>query len=71
LNAVQFAWLKLTSAVDQSERDRDFVRVLDLAVNVKLPKRRKLRSDPRLIGGAETSSCFTKPSPTIGSAKTK
>jgi hypothetical protein len=48
LNVVDYAWPKLIAASDQKQHDQEFLRVLDLAAQCTLPKRRKHRSYPRL-----------------------
>jgi len=49
LNVVNCAWSKLIDASTKSAHDREFYRVLDLAAQCTLPKRRKRRSYPRTI----------------------
>jgi hypothetical protein len=48
LNVVDASWNKLLTAPSKKEHDREFFRVLDLAAQCTLPKRRKRRSYPRL-----------------------
>ncbi|MGH7393949.1 MAG: IS4 family transposase, partial [Candidatus Rokuibacteriota bacterium] len=49
LNVVNCAWPKLIAAPTREEHDREFERVLDLAAQSKLPKRRNRRSYPRAV----------------------
>jgi hypothetical protein len=56
LNVVDYAWPKLIGAPTTQQHDKEFLRVLDLAAQCTLPKRRKHRSYPRLLwrrGGPE------------------
>jgi len=55
LNVVNCAWPKLIAAPTKSTHDREFFRILDLAVQCKLPKRRKRRSFPRTVWGHNQS----------------
>jgi hypothetical protein len=48
LNVVEAAWPKLISATGTKQHDQEFFKVLDLAAQCTLPKRRKQRSFPRL-----------------------
>jgi hypothetical protein len=48
LTVVDYAWPKLNAALTQQQHDREFLRVLDLAAQCTLPRRRKRRSYPRL-----------------------
>ena len=47
LNVVDYAWPKLIGAPSQRHHDKEFLRVLDLAAQCRLPQRRKRRSCPR------------------------
>jgi hypothetical protein len=47
LTLVDAAWPKLVQASTKEQHDREFLRVLDLAAQCTLPKRRKRRSYPR------------------------
>lgn len=47
LNVVDYAWHKLIHAPTKKQHDKEFLRVLDLAAQCTLPKRRKHRSYPR------------------------
>lgn len=47
LTLVDAAWPKLMQAETKDQHDREFIRVLDLAAQCTLPKRRKRRSYPR------------------------
>jgi hypothetical protein len=49
LTLVDSAWHKLITASTQQQHDREFFRVLDLAAQCTLPKRRKHRSYPRQV----------------------
>lgn len=51
LSLVDCSWHRLTAARTQSEHDREFERVLDLAARYKLSKRKKQRSYPREVWG--------------------
>jgi hypothetical protein len=51
LNLVDCSWPRLVSAPSQAEHDREFERVLDLAVRYQLPKRPRHRSYPRATWG--------------------
>jgi putative transposase len=51
LTLVDCSWPRLTGARTKAEHDREFERVLDLAVGYLLPKRRKHRSYPRAVWG--------------------
>ena len=51
LNLVDCSWSRLVGAPNQAEHDREFERVLDLAVGYQLPKRPKHRSYPRATWG--------------------
>jgi DDE family transposase len=48
LNVVDAAWGNLIAAPSKQHHDQEFFRVLDLAAQCTLPKRRKQRSYPRL-----------------------
>ena len=48
LNVVDCAWPKLIQAPTKKQHDQEFLRVLDLAAQCTLPRRRKRRSYPRL-----------------------
>lgn len=48
LALVEAAWPKLILAPNQQQHDHQFLRVLDLAAQCKLPRRRKRRYYPRL-----------------------
>jgi putative transposase len=48
LNVVDYAWPKLIQAPTKKQHDQEFLRVLDLAAQCTLPRRRKRRSYPRL-----------------------
>jgi hypothetical protein len=48
LTLVDVAWHKLVHAPDQHQHDREFLRILDLAAQCRLPSRPKHRSYPRL-----------------------
>lgn len=48
LNVVDYAWPKLIGAPTKKQHDKEFFRVLDLAAQCTLPRRRKRRSYPRL-----------------------
>jgi hypothetical protein len=48
LNIVDYAWPKLIGAPTKQLHDQEFFRLLDLAAQCTLPKRRKHRSYPRL-----------------------
>jgi hypothetical protein len=56
LTLVDCSWPRLTGACNKAEHDREFERVLDLAVGYLLPKRRKHRSYPRPSG--DTAAAF-------------
>ena len=47
LTLVDAAWHKLIQASSKEDHDREFLRVLDLAAQCTLPKRRKRRAYPR------------------------
>ena len=47
LTMVDYAWHRLVTAPTKKQHDREFLRVLDLAAQCTLPKRRKPRSYPR------------------------
>jgi hypothetical protein len=47
LNVVNYAWPRLIAAPTKQAHDKEFFRVLDLAAQCTLPKRRKRRSYPR------------------------
>jgi hypothetical protein len=49
LNVVEAAWPKLMGSASKNQHDQEFLRVLDLAAQGLLPKRRKHRSYPRLL----------------------
>lgn len=49
LNVVNCAWSKLIAATTKRAHDQEFFRVLDLAAECTLPKRRKRRAYPRTI----------------------
>lgn len=51
LNVVNCAWPRLLAARTAEEQQREFERVLDIAVRCTLPKRRKRRSYPREVWG--------------------
>lgn len=48
LNVVDYAWPKLIEATTKRQHDKEFLRVLDLAAQCTLPRRRTRRSYPRL-----------------------
>lgn len=48
LNVVDYAWPKLIAAPTKKQHDKEFFRILDLAAQCTLPRRRKPRSFPRL-----------------------
>jgi hypothetical protein len=48
LNVVDYAWPKLIGAPTKKQHDKEFLRILDLAAQCTLPRRRKPRSYPRL-----------------------
>jgi putative transposase len=48
VNVVEAAWPKLITAPTKQLHDQEFIRVLNLAAQCTLPKRRKHRSFPRL-----------------------
>ena len=60
LNVVDYAWPKLTGAPNKRQHDKEFLRVLDLAAQCTLPKRRKRRSYPRLVWRRGGPSHFRK-----------
>jgi Transposase DDE domain len=49
LTLVEAAWPKLVTAPTKQQHDQEFLRVLDLAAQCKLPWRRTRRSYPRLL----------------------
>jgi hypothetical protein len=49
LTLVDSAWHRLITAPTKQQHDREFLRVLDLAAECTLPKRRKRRSYPRQL----------------------
>jgi hypothetical protein len=49
LTVVDCAWHRLVTASSKKQSNREFRRVLDLAAECILPKRRKLRSYPRQL----------------------
>lgn len=49
LNAVNAAWPKLLAAKTSKQKQREFRRVLDIAAQCTLPRRRKRRSYPRAV----------------------
>jgi len=49
LNVVNYAWPQLVGAPTRREHDREFFRILDLAAQCTLPKRRERRSYPRSV----------------------
>jgi hypothetical protein len=49
LTVVDYAWHRLVAAPTKKQHDREFLRVLDLAAQCTLPKRRKHRSYPRQL----------------------
>ena len=49
LTLVDAAWHKLITAPSKQQHDKEFLRVLDLAAECTLPKRRKRRSYPRQL----------------------
>src|SRR5258708_1990779 len=51
LTLVDCSWPRLAAARTKAEHDREFERVLDLAVGYQLPKRRRHRSYPRATWG--------------------
>jgi Transposase DDE domain. len=48
LTIVEHAWPRLIAAPTQQQHDQEFLRVLEMAAQCTLPKRRKHRSYPRL-----------------------
>jgi hypothetical protein len=64
LNVVNCAWPKLVNAETQAAHDREFLRVLDLAAQCRLPTRSKRRSFPRSVWN------HPQPFPTRPSEKT-
>lgn len=51
LNLVDCSWPRLVGTRSRAEHDREFERVLDLAVGYQLPKRPRHRSYPRTTWG--------------------
>lgn len=49
LNVVNCAWPRLMGAASEAEHDREFQRVLRLAAQCTLPKRKKRRTYPRAV----------------------
>jgi hypothetical protein len=49
LNVVEAAWPKLMASTGKHQHDQEFLRVLDLAAQGLLPRRRQHRSYPRLL----------------------
>jgi hypothetical protein len=49
LNVVEAAWPKLIASTSKYQHEQEFLRVLDLAAQGRLPRRRKRRSYPRLL----------------------
>lgn len=49
LNVVEAAWPKLLSATSKQQHDQEFMKMLDLAAQCSLPKRKKRRSYPRRL----------------------
>jgi hypothetical protein len=49
LNVVNCAWPKLMNTPTRQAHDQEFLRVLDIAAQCTLPKRRKRRSFPRAV----------------------
>jgi hypothetical protein len=60
LNVVEAAWPKLVLATSKEQHDREFLRVLDLAAQCRLPNREKSRSYPRLVWRRGGTSRFRK-----------
>lgn len=60
LNVVNAAWPKLVGAENDEQGQREFKRVLKLAAQCKLPKRRKRRSYPRAAWRHQTGFPFRK-----------
>lgn len=60
LNVVNAAWPKLVGAENDEQGQREFQRVLKLAAQCKLPKRRKRRSYPRAAWRHQTGFPFRK-----------
>ncbi len=60
LTVVDHAWPKLIAAPTQAQHDQEFLRVLDMAAQCTLPKRRKRRSYPRLTWRRGGPSHFRK-----------
>ena len=49
LNVVNTAWPRLVGAASEAEHDREFQKVLRIAAQCKLPKRKKRRTYPRAV----------------------
>jgi putative transposase len=60
LNVVDCAWHKLSATATQEEFDREFLRVLDLAGQCLLPKRKSPRSYPRMLWRRQPGFPFRK-----------
>jgi putative transposase len=60
LTVVDHAWPKLIAAPTQAQHDQEFLRVLDMAAQCTLPKRRKRRSYLRLTWRRGGPSHFRK-----------
>ena len=60
LTVVDYAWHRLVTAPTKKQHDREFLRVLDLAAQCTLPKRRKRRSYPRQLWRRGGESRFRK-----------
>jgi hypothetical protein len=60
LNVVNYAWPKLIAAPTKELHDQEFLRVLDLAAQCTLPKRRKRRAYPRQIWRRPTGFPYRK-----------
>lgn len=48
-NVVEAAWPKLIASTSKHQHEQEFLRVLDLAAQGRLPRRGKHRSYPRLL----------------------
>jgi hypothetical protein len=55
LNVVNYAWPRLIASPTRKDHDREFCRLLDLAVQCTLPKRSKRRSYPRSVWGRDNT----------------
>ena len=64
LNVVNCAWPRLVGAVTEAEHDREFQRVLRIAAQCTLPKRKKQRSYPRAVWSHGSSFPTRKPEKT-------